>query len=116
MPIAESCASAYQSVSSGSRGGKIEIDPDRRVQDALRTVFRLFERLGRRSCSAIISTRTRSSSKSRKRSRARAPAPDEVRRPSRSQQCTLDYLAQHLFAPAASLAEAPAVGAGMQTF
>jgi DNA invertase Pin-like site-specific DNA recombinase len=27
-------------------GGKIELDPDRRIQDALRTVFRLFERLG----------------------------------------------------------------------
>jgi DNA invertase Pin-like site-specific DNA recombinase len=27
-------------------GGKIERDPDRRVQDALRTVFRLFDRLG----------------------------------------------------------------------
>jgi DNA invertase Pin-like site-specific DNA recombinase len=28
------------------RGGSIEIDPDRRVQGAVRTVFRLFERLG----------------------------------------------------------------------
>lgn len=27
-------------------GGTIELDPDRRIQDALRTVFRLFERLG----------------------------------------------------------------------
>jgi len=27
-------------------GGKIELDPDRRSQDALRTVFRLFDRLG----------------------------------------------------------------------
>lgn len=27
-------------------GGKIEMDPDRRIQDALRTVFRLFDRLG----------------------------------------------------------------------
>ena len=27
-------------------GGKIEFDPDRRIQDALRTVFRLFDRLG----------------------------------------------------------------------
>lgn len=27
-------------------GGKIELDPDRRIQDALRTVFRLFDRLG----------------------------------------------------------------------
>jgi DNA invertase Pin-like site-specific DNA recombinase len=27
-------------------GGKIEFDPDRRIQDALHTVFRLFERLG----------------------------------------------------------------------
>lgn len=27
-------------------GGKIELDPDRRVQDALHTVFRLFDRLG----------------------------------------------------------------------
>ncbi|MFN0251372.1 MAG: recombinase family protein [Kofleriaceae bacterium] len=27
-------------------GGKIELDPDRRIQDAVRTVFRLFERLG----------------------------------------------------------------------
>jgi DNA invertase Pin-like site-specific DNA recombinase len=27
-------------------GGKIELDPDRRIQDALRTVFHLFERLG----------------------------------------------------------------------
>lgn len=27
-------------------GGKVELDPDRRIQDALRTVFRLFERLG----------------------------------------------------------------------
>jgi len=28
------------------RDGKIELDPDRRVQDAVRTVFRLFDRLG----------------------------------------------------------------------
>jgi len=28
------------------REGRIEIDPDRRVQDAIRSVFRLFERLG----------------------------------------------------------------------
>jgi DNA invertase Pin-like site-specific DNA recombinase len=28
------------------RGGKIELDPDRRVQSAVRTVFRLFDRLG----------------------------------------------------------------------
>lgn len=28
------------------RGGKIELDPDRRIQDAVRTVFRLFDRLG----------------------------------------------------------------------
>ena len=27
-------------------GGQIELDPDRRIKDALRTVFRLFERLG----------------------------------------------------------------------
>lgn len=27
-------------------GGKIELDPDRRIQDAVRTVFRLFDRLG----------------------------------------------------------------------
>ncbi len=27
-------------------GGKIELDPDRRIQDALRSVFRLFDRLG----------------------------------------------------------------------
>ncbi len=28
------------------RDGKIELDPDRRIQDAVRTVFRLFDRLG----------------------------------------------------------------------
>lgn len=28
------------------QGGKIELDPDRRIQESIRTVFRLFERLG----------------------------------------------------------------------